>query len=484
MADVVFEKVGGERHPCAEHPIGNRSGVGTRFRHLVRLGLTLLTTLLLLNGCFLALRLADSLIDKDQIASAMRDGFEHGAMSLDPWPHNALLGRDHYSDCITAQIAVVGDKTPFKNALAPRLMSQEQAGHAALQHNACDELLQYLNGSAQPIPGVTYTRFWHGAANVLNVALLSLPFDGYRAILLDLTLGLIAATAVCAALAGKHLLTALAPLLVGSFAFDGQIGYAQLVSYGPAAIATWSVALALVHERNRMTEERMVRFAVTAGALEAFLDQMISVPLAAAVFVVVAGTITADHANGPARSLSRMSSIVVAWACGLVGSYAIKLGLSMMVLGPNALIEFAQQIAYRAGTVDTEIGLDPAASTSRLAIVGLAILRALANAWRLGYTDAPGMFCISLGLAGIAGWAFAATFLVAAWREGRAAVVLEYGAAYIAASLVVAGWFVMFPEHVLRHSFTVRASLIWVIGGWGWFLSARLASQWDRPARR
>ena len=299
-----------------------------------------------------------------------------------------------------------------------------------------------------------------------------------------MTLGLIAATAVCAALAGPRLLIALAPLLVASFTFDGQIGYGQLLSYGPAAIATWSVALALLLGRNRMTDERMVCFAVTAGAVEAFFDQMISVPLAAAIFVVIAGTITADPRNSPTRSLARMSGIAAAWGCGLVGSYAIKLGLSTLVLGHGVLDDFIRQFAYRAGTIDPEIGLDPADHVSRLGTVVLALVRGGKHIWRLGYTDSPGLLNYAVEIVGAAGWALAATSFISATRERRAAL-LDCGAGYIAASLVVAAWFVLFPEHVLRHTFTARVFLIWIIGGWGWLCSARMAPRGDdhRPSR-
>ena len=481
MTDALFDgpDIREQRSHAGGHVVGG-AGVRSLWRRTVRLSLWALATLLLVNGCFLAIRLGDGLLARDHISSALLKGFERGAMGVNPYPRNVLAGRDGYSDCITAQIAVLGDRTLLKNALAPRLMSQEQVGHASNQHNACEELLQYLDGSAQPLPGATYTRFWHGAATALNMALLALPLDGYKALLLDLTLGLIAATAVCAALAGKRLLAALAPLLLASFAFGGQVGYAQLISYGPAAIATWCMALALIVERNRMSDERVVRFAVTAGALEAFFDQMISVPLAAGIFVVVAGAITAERGGGPAQGLSRVGGIVIAWGCGLIGSYAIKLGLSVVVLGPSALSEFVQQIAYRAGTVDAEIGLSPAAPVSRVTVVGLAMLRSLVNIWRLGYTDAPGMFCVTIAALGITGWVFAATSLIAALRERRAGVFLNCGAGYIAASLVIVAWFVLFPEHVARHSFTVRAALIWIIGGWGWFLCGRLTPSADQ----
>ena len=134
--------------PQADHGFGTRALVSDRIRRVARLGAVALVAVLLLNVCFLAIRVADGLIPKDRLASTMLQGFERGAMGVDPWPRNVLQGRDRYSDCITAQIAVLGDTTLLSNALAPRLMSQEQIGHSALQHNPCEELLQYLNNRA------------------------------------------------------------------------------------------------------------------------------------------------------------------------------------------------------------------------------------------------------------------------------------------------------------------------------------------------
>ena len=166
-----------------------RSGVvGPIMPLILRCCLLLLAT----NAVFLAVRFADNLIPKEVVEASLRAGYEDGSMTVLSYPQNMLAGRDQYSDCIVAQIAVLGDPNPVRDALAPRILAAEQVGSdmTPVRRFPCSDLKNYVEGSFARVPKDTYTRFWHGASSILAAGLSILPVDGYRALLLNLTLGL------------------------------------------------------------------------------------------------------------------------------------------------------------------------------------------------------------------------------------------------------------------------------------------------------
>lgn len=434
--------------------------------------------LLGLNLAFLAVRLADNLVAKPIVEKELRVGFANGSMSTISYPENMLTGRDQYSDCITAQLAVLGGRDALHDAIAPRLLHVEQVGPDGqpIAYQACDELKRYVEGADRRIPDATYTRFWQGGASILALGLSFLPVDGYRGLLLNLSLGLIAITAVLAARAPPPLLTALAPLLVLSFFFGGQVGYAQLFSYGPPQIAMWAIAAGMIALRNRLTLQRVMPIAVAAGALEAFFDQIISVPLAAIVFALVAGFIL--QANiGPQRARDAATTMVLlfgAWIFGFAGSYAIKLLISAALLGWSPIHDFVTQLLFRTGTVDAKFGFGPERHTSRFVMLGSNVVSLLGNSWRLGYTsrNSEVVGCLVVAAVMMAGWVAALRTLLTLPREARARFVAA-GMPYIAAAVFLAFWVIALPEHTIRHAFfMVRSAIPWLAGGWGWIFAA------------
>lgn len=441
------------------------------------------------NCLFVATRLASTFIPKWQIAAALRTGFEDGSMSRDPYSRDAFRGRDQYSDCITAQVAVVGDDNRARDAFVPRILSKEQveADLIPIKHNACAELEDHLKGTLGHPPEATYERFWHGAASAFAVAAMLVPIDGYRGFLLVATLGLIALCGIAAALKDRRGLTALAPLLAIAFVFGGQVGFGQLLSYGPAAIAVWTLAGAMIVRQDRIGPRGLALCAVLAGTLEAFFDQMISTPLAAGIFLIVAGTIAQQR--WPVSSLRaacfRMAAFTGAWSLGLVGSYACKLALSAGVSGWAALQEFAVQLSFRLGTADPELGLPVGHGISRFGLFGENVMRMLGASWRLTYSgnDEGGLGALLLMWIGLAGWLIAALRFYEAWKAGRGKPMLISGLPYIFACTCFAIWVLAFPEHTWRHAFFMaRSGLIWVAGGWGWVFSARALGLTSRPA--
>jgi len=446
-------------------------------RHLMRMATRCVLVLLAINALFLAIRFADNLIPRQPVAEALRTGYADGSMSEQSYPNSMLVGRDMYSDCITAQIALLGDPDPVLHALAPRLLTHEQVGAdmKPVRQAPCRDLKQYLDGTAQPTGHYTYTRFWHGGATVMAAALAIWPLDGYRSLLLSLTLGLIALAGVLAARAPPGVLPTLSALLVGSFLFCGQFGYGQLVSYGPAQIAQWALVCWMLACPDRLSQDQLVLLAVLSGALEAFFDQLISPPLAATIFVVVAQTIAQSREDRPRLipAATGMITLFAAWAIGFVGSYVIKLVLTVAVMGWAPVQDMVQQLAFRVGTVDAELGYEAHDKVSRFTLFFDNVWALGLNVWRMGFgsTRSTVAGLLLVNALAVLGWLLAIARTLRPPREDRMARLVA-GLPYIGVALFLVLWVLALPEHTVRHAFfMVRSSLIWLIGGWGWLIA-------------
>lgn len=457
----------------------------------VRLALRCVMVLIAANGLFLGVRFADNLVPKAAVAASLRAGYSDGSMGVQSYPANMWLGRDQYSDCIAAQLAVLGGVDATRDAVAPRLLLPEQVGPdmQPVPQYPCQTLKDYVEGSYRAPPAATYTRFWQGSASALAVALSIMPVDAYRALLLSSALGLIALTAMIAALADRRLLFALAPLLIASAVFGGQVGYGQLFSYGPPQIALWLTAAGMIALRHHLTQNRLILLAVLSGAIEAFLDQIISVPLIATSFLTIAGLVSysRDGTLSVRRAILSMAVLTVAWMFGFAGSYAIKLLLSVALLGWAPAQDFFQQLAYRAGTVDPDYGYGADHPVSRFAMLWPNIMALYDNFWRLGLASKPdalqnGVVNLAALLVGAAGWVCAIRRRAAGPAQDRARALVA-GIPYIAAALFLLLWIIAFPEHTVRHAFfMVRSTIVWLIGGWGWLCAAYAPGQALRPS--
>lgn len=471
------------REPAQSLVATGRLGSGAlRFRRAVRLVVGCALILVGLNIAFTLVRLLDNAVDKQVVAAALRSAFATGSFGTDPYPLDTLQGFDRYSDCITAQVAAIGAPSWLEDALAPRIVSPEQVGpdFRARLHNVCLELKQVVDRTLDREPSETYTRFWHGAASVFSAAMLLLPVDGYRALLLDATLGLIALCAILAALRDRALLGALAPLLLMSFVFGGQMSYGHLISYGPATIVAWLVAALIIRCEHRLGHRGLIYLASAAGALEAFFDQIISVPLAVSIFLIVAGLVSVPRwlGRGSGAAAIDVAAYATAWLFGFGGSYVIKLALSIAVLGTEAFRAFVDQLSYRAGTIDLELGFDASHPVTRIEIVGQGIVGLISNVWRLFYANSSDAALVGLTVTaiGMLGWCAACLGAARAFRGGDGARFAIGGAPYLAAAIFLAVWVFALPEHTMRHGFfMVRATVIWLCGGWGVLWGAQYA---------
>jgi hypothetical protein len=333
-------------------------------------------------------------------------------------------------------------------------------------------LREIVDGHATLDHADTYTRFWHGQSTVLGVALLFLPVDGYRSLLLLLTLALIAASAAAAAQKGPRVLLALAPLFLVSFLLSGQTHYGQLVSYGPAQIACWAMVLLLIALWERLSLGKWLVLATVAGALEAFLDMMISIPLVAGIFLTVAGTLLALRATALRSAIGSMFGLAGAWSFGFVASYAAKLAMTSAVLGWRAVLSpFFTQLSFRVGTADAQTRMPDDLSRPGMLWANIDLLTR--DLWHLGYTNAYSETASQLlWWLAVAGWIYALWRLALGCRKSEAPSTLIAGAGYVGASAFVLAWVALFPEHTWRHSWImVRMAVIWIAAGWGWALT-------------
>ena len=447
---------------------------------ITRWGTRACLLLLALNAVFLAIRFGDNLVPKSVVRAQLSAGFASGAFSPDAEPRNMFLGHDQGSDCNTAQLAVLGGEDAIRDAIAPRVLVTPDAHpeRRSPHIEVCGDLKHYLDGGYRNVPDFTYTRFWQGQASFLAAALTVLPVDGYRALLLNLTLGLIALAGVLAARTRPPLLTSLAPLLATSFLFDGQMSFGHLFSHGPAHLALWSFAVSMIALRDRMALQPMLLLAIASGATEAFVDQLISVPLIAGSFLVVGGTVLQSRspARSPREAAIRMGILAAAWFFGFAGSYAIKLLLSVALLGKAPLDAFVSQLAYRAGTTDPDLGFAAELHASRLQMLGHVWMQLTHEIWKLGYGDRRTADFVNfiIFLPALYGWANASR--IAVQRKGRErAAFITAGAPYWAAAALLILWVAALPEHTLHHGFMERSFILLLVGGWGWIQSARSA---------
>lgn len=438
------------------------------------------------NAVFLLVRLADWAIPRETIGERIREAFADGSLGLFSYPPGVMSGADQYTDCVSMQIAVIGNTTMWTNALAPRIVSPENVtpGQAARKINRNVELKVFLDGDIREETMDTYTRFWHGQSTLFGLASLFLPIEGYRALLLMLTLALIAASAVAAALQGPRLLWSLAPLFLISFLLGGQTHYGQLLSYGPAQVVCWAIVLFLIVRHERLSFVPWLMIATLAGALEAFSDMMISVPLVAAIFLVVSGTLLAKRWTSLREAAGWMVSLTVAWSFGFVATYAAKLALTCAALGWRAVLgPFLTQLKFRVSLSDPEMGMPEDATWFDMIFENIDLLTK--RVWHLGYTNRQTEFASELFVwLALAGWLYALWRFAMAARKGRSSASLMAGAGYLAGSAFVLAWVAAFPEHTWRHSWImVRMTVIWVAAGWGWALAERALQRLDGLGR-
>jgi len=247
------------------------------------------------------------------------------------------------------------------------------------------------------------------------------------------------------------------------------------VSYAPAMIACWAMVLFLIIRQDRLTFEHLLLLAVLAGALEAFFDMMISIPLTASIYLIVAGTLVALRSSSVRNALASMLGLTAAWSFGLGGSYLAKLLLTSAVLGWQAVFQpFLTQLQFRVGTVDPEAHLPKDASWGGMIFNNID--RLSGESARLGFDNTePELTSAYFTAFALIGWGYALWQLFVARRQHRAGLVWIAGAGYLAATVFVLVWVAAFPEHTWRHAWiTVRTTTIWIAAGWGWALTARV----------
>jgi hypothetical protein len=422
-----------------------------------------LLTLLMFNAAFLLIRVAGTFLPKQPIAQEVIRGLSAGTFSISEYPEkqeqNPMIGLDQWTDCLSFELALVGSSTIMTEALAPRILIPPTS------NRRCSAVVGFVSGSFHPSESYTYTRFWHGYSTVMSAMLQVMPLGGYRGLLTMLCYGGVAFAGFCAAMRGRETLLVLLPLLVVSFAASEIDQLGALVSHSPAFISIWAMAGLLLLLQNRLNFLGLLLFALSFGAVEAFLDAMILCPLSASVAIIFANVARLDKLRRATlhEVVVFNLAVVFAWCFGFLGSYLCKLGATIAVMGFDPVIApFIAQLKLR---------MSPAGETP------WSFLRSLGSQlYKLDYGNyhqsAAKLLMFSLM---VVGWVFASVGLVAATRAGATRRGLGNGAGFITAALFILCWFALFREHTILHSwFMVRVTIIWTAGGWCWFLAQRL----------
>ena len=424
----------------------------------------LLLALIVFNTAFLVFRVAGAFLPKQRIAQEVTRGLSNGTFSIVDYPQlfgqNPMIGIDQWSDCISFEVALVGSSTVMTEALAPQVLNPPNSS------GRCSRVAGFVNGTFQPSESYTYTRYWHGYSTLMGAMLQVMPLGAYRELLTMLCYGAVAFAGCCAALAGRETFLVLLPLLTAGFAASQIDQLGALVSHSPAFIGIWAMAGLLLLLQNRLDFLSVLLFALSFGAVEAFLDTLALCTLSAAVAIIFANVARLDKLRRATlhEVVVFNLAVVFAWCFGFFGSYLCKLGATIAVMGFDPVIApFVEQLKIR---------MSPAGDSawSFLVMVGYYDL------YKLDYGDyhhwAATLLMFSLM---VVGWIFASVAFVSAASAGAIRRAFGNGAGFITAAVLVLLWFAVLPEHTLKHSwFLVRVTIIWTAGGWCWFLAQRL----------
>lgn len=435
-----------------------------------------------LNISFLLVRVAGTYLPKDTIEAALATAFGRGTATTEDYPVNPLVGLDQYTDCVSFELALLGNDGVFAEALAPRLLQDVRASYR------CVHLARYLDGVYRPDRAWTYTRFWQGQATLTAAMLQVFSLGYYRTILVMLCYASIGFAGLCVAHARPERLFVLAPLFALAFALSGIAAFGSLVSHAPPFIALWVVVGVMVLRRPRLNWGSVFIFGVVAGAIEAYLDMLMLVPFSAAIFVLFANAAFHDRLRElrPRDVWIFNAAATAAWACGFLGTYVFKIGFTIALLGwEPVMTPLTDQLTLHLGTVNSAVGLHEASGlASRLALLGRNLVKLGGNLWRLGYAEGSLAASAIIAVLALFGWLAASVFFVGAFRRGRGSEALANGAGFIAASSIVMVWFALLPEHTFVHAwFMVRATVVWIAAGWCWAFAEYAEEKAAVPAR-
>ena len=223
-------------------------------------------TLFIFNTAFLLIRIARTFLPKQPIAQEVIRGLSAGAFSISEYPQkqeqNPMIGLYQWTDCLSFEVVLVGSSTIMTEALAPRVLIPPTS------NERCSAVVGFVSGTFRPSEFYTYTRFWHGYSTVMSAMLQVMPLGGYF-------YGGVAFAGFYAAMTGRETLLVLLPLLVVGFAASEIDQLGALVSHSPAFIGLWAMAGLLLLLQNRLDFLGLLLFALSFGAVEAFLDLMI-----------------------------------------------------------------------------------------------------------------------------------------------------------------------------------------------------------------
>ncbi len=345
---------------------------------------------------------------------------------------------DHYSECVALGIGL-GDE-PGQNLLSSALTSPAYSGCIRLT-----AALDRLETTGTLPPGGSYLRYWHGYATATRPAIGVFGLTGARwvafGLLVAVVAGLVAAVKRSFGAAPAALL--LLPALLTTDMVIGGLSLHQAMGIGTAWAGGW---MAFVVTRRRPTWQATAIVTALAGALNAYVDLMTTIPGALAITAVgaTAGAVAAG-ATSARRDAWRTTAVAVAgWMVGLVWMWASKWVLATFAVGVDEVVDNVKtQIEFRtSGQHEGTTGRRTEGFTDNLA-----------EWWGRPLTP-----WVLAGLVVALG--------VVVWRTRRSRP--SWGSAALCAAIVVVpvvGWYLVLNNHSQIHAWLVYRSLPLAAGG-------------------
>jgi hypothetical protein len=358
------------------------------------------------------------------------------AVERSPSPLGTTI--DHFSECVALGIGL-GDE-PGQNIVSSALTSPTYSG--------CEPLMAALDGleaNDTLTPGTSYLRYWHGYGTVTRPAVGVLGVTGTR----WLAFGLLAAVVVGMVAAVRRSLgrTAgallLLPALLTTDMVIGGLTVQQAIGIATAWAGGW-MAFAVTVRRPSWLAAALV--AALAGALNAYVDLMTTIPGALALTAVgaTAGALAAGPIAARDQAWRVTAAAVIGWTAGLVWMWSSKWVLATLAVGVDEVVDNVKsQIEFRiSGEHEGTTGRRTGGLTDNLA-----------EWWSRPLTP-----WVVVGLVAIF------VIVVVRARVSRRPWVAAAACAAIVAVPVV-GWYVVLNNHSQIHAWMVYRSLPLAAGG-------------------
>lgn len=396
------------------------------------------------------------LLPRAPIAQALAQAYSAGALiHTESAVGDRRRGASQFNDCIILATGYFRAGNLAQDLVSPARPILESGS----VKDACGSLHRALAGLTHTFDFDRYHRYLFGQRGLVAAYLQFGSLDSLRGLLLLLThataVGLLAAGGLrrwrMSKLPAQEVRTAhvtsIALMLSGGLLllFFGLRDFGQSVAHAPADLASMSL-LAFVLSRDLFARDRRastLKVLALFGGLTAVFELLIgSLPIGAAAILMGYGLQSATT-NLPARERVREAAWGVIAFLGAFGAmFATKLVSAAIVFGPGVLQDFYANLMIRAGAGDVT------ANVSRVDLT-LAALEGLRGSVTTLFWEQAWLAYVAVASSALA--------IVLAFRHAQTTTAVLFSLAIAA----VPAWYVLFPEHTLRHGWFMARILIW-----------------------